>query len=36
MPRAKKSQNVESQIYFLKMQADYYRYVAEVRDGEKL
>jgi hypothetical protein len=35
LPKARKSANsVESEVYFLKLQADYYRYVAEVGSTE--
>ena len=35
LPKARKSSNsVESEVYFLKLQADYYRYVAEVGSTE--
>ena len=33
--RAKKDNSVEGQIYFLKLQGDYLRYIAEVGDGER-
>ena len=35
MPRAKRTQNIEATVYFLKLQGDYFRYVAEVSDGER-
>lgn len=34
--RAKKENNVEAQIFYNKLQGDYFRYVAEVGDGERL
>ena len=36
MPKAKKSNNVESQVFYHKLQGDYFRYVAEVGTGERL
>ena len=35
MPRAKRTNNTEAVVYFLKLQGDYFRYVAEVSDGER-
>ena len=35
MPRAKRAQNIEAMVYFLKLQGDYFRYVAEVSEGER-
>lgn len=35
MPRAKRTQNIEAIVYFLKLQGDYFRYVAEVSEGER-
>lgn len=35
MPRAKRTQNTEACVYFLKLQGDYFRYVAEVSDGDR-
>ena len=32
---AKRQKNTETIVYFLKMQGDYYRYVAEVSTGER-
>lgn len=34
-PNAKKAKNTELMVYFLKMQGDYYRYVAEVSTGDR-
>lgn len=34
-PKAKQEGNTEAMVYFLKLQGDYYRYVAEVSDGER-
>ena len=34
-PSAKKAKNTELMVYFLKMQGDYYRYVAEVSTGDR-
>jgi tetratricopeptide (TPR) repeat protein len=36
LPKAKKSGKVESEIFYMKLQGDYFRYVAEVGDGERL
>lgn len=36
MPKAKKEKNVESQVFYHKLQGDYFRYVAEVGQGERL
>ena len=35
MPRAKRTQNIEAIVYFLKLQGDYFRYVAEVSEGDR-
>ena len=35
MPRAKRTNNTEAAVYFLKLQGDYFRYVAEVSDGDR-
>lgn len=35
MPRAKRTNNTEAMVYFLKLQGDYFRYVAEVSEGER-
>ena len=35
MPRAKRQNNIEAIVYFLKLQGDYFRYVAEVSEGER-
>jgi len=35
MPRAKKNNNIEAMVYFLKLQGDYFRYVAEVSEGDR-
>jgi len=35
MPRAKKFHNLEAIVYYLKLQGDYFRYVAEVSDGDR-
>jgi len=34
-PHAKKNKNTEAMVYFLKVQGDYFRYVAEVSTGER-
>jgi hypothetical protein len=34
-PQAKKAKNNEAMVYFLKLQGDYFRYVAEVSEGER-
>jgi hypothetical protein len=34
-PRAKAAGNTEAMVYFMKLQGDYFRYVAEVSDGER-
>ena len=36
LPKAKKSGKVESQVFYNKLMGDYFRYVAEVGDGERL
>jgi 14-3-3 protein beta/theta/zeta len=36
MPRAKKEKNTESQVFYHKLMGDYFRYVAEVGEGERL
>jgi len=36
LPKAKKAGKVESEVFFLKLQGDYFRYVAEVGEGERL
>ena len=36
LPKAKKAQHAESEVFFLKLQGDYFRYVAEVGDGDRL
>lgn len=36
LPRAKKAGAVESEVFYLKLQGDYFRYVAEVGEGERL
>lgn len=35
MPRAKKAGNTEALVYYLKLQGDYFRYVAEVSTGDR-
>ena len=35
MPKAKKASNKESMVYLYKLQGDYYRYVAEISEGER-
>ena len=35
MPRAKRTNNTEAIVYFLKLQGDYFRYVAEVSEGDR-
>lgn len=35
VPRAKHTNNVEELVYFLKLQGDYFRYVAEVSEGDR-
>ena len=34
-PAAKKARNTEAMVYFLKLQGDYFRYVAEVSEGDR-
>jgi hypothetical protein len=34
-PKAKSAGNTEAMVYFMKLQGDYFRYVAEVSDGER-
>jgi hypothetical protein len=34
-PKAKKAGSTESMVYYMKLQGDYYRYVAEVSEGER-
>lgn len=34
-PQAKKARNSESMVYWLKLQGDYFRYVAEVSEGDR-
>ena len=36
LPKAKRAGAVESEVFYLKLQGDYFRYVAEVGDGERL
>lgn len=36
MPKAKKSNKAESEVFYLKLQGDYFRYVAEVGEGDRL
>ncbi len=36
LPKAKRAGALESEVFYLKMQGDYFRYVAEVGDGERL
>jgi 14-3-3 protein epsilon len=36
LPKAKKAGKVESEVFYFKLQGDYFRYVAEVGDGERL
>ena len=36
IPKAKKAQQGESEVFYLKLQGDYFRYVAEVGEGERL
>lgn len=36
MPKAKKAGKVESEVFYFKLQGDYFRYVAEVGEGERL
>ena len=36
MPKAKKAKKTESEVFYLKLQGDYFRYVAEVGEGERL
>lgn len=36
LPKAKKAKKVESEVFYLKLQGDYFRYVAEVGEGERL
>lgn len=34
-PHSKRLKNTEAMVYFLKLQGDYFRYVAEVSTGER-
>ena len=36
LPKAKKAGAVESEVFYLKLQGDYFRYVAEVGEGDRL
>lgn len=36
LPKAKRAGAVESEVFYLKLQGDYFRYVAEVGEGERL
>lgn len=36
MPKSKKSGNIESEVFYFKLQGDYFRYVAEVGEDERL
>lgn len=36
IPKAKKAGKIESEVFYFKLQGDYFRYVAEVGDGERL
>jgi 14-3-3 protein beta/theta/zeta len=36
IPRAKRAQSYDGEVFYLKLQGDYFRYVAEVGDGERL
>ena len=36
LPKAKKSNKTESEVFYLKLQGDYFRYVAEVGEGDRL
>jgi len=35
LPRAKRAANFESQVFFHKLLGDYFRYVAEVSEGDR-
>jgi 14-3-3 protein epsilon len=36
LPKAKRAGALESEVFYLKLQGDYFRYVAEVGEGERL
>ena len=36
LPKARRAESAESEVFYMKLQGDYFRYVAEVGDGERL
>ena len=36
LPKAKRAGSLESDVFYLKLQGDYFRYVAEVGEGDRL